>query len=221
MSGARGAERERDLPDPLFFLVGLGIGLMTSAPVGPVNVAAIERAARFGFLPGLIAGLGAVFADGVYAAFAAFGITAVSDFVQGHSDLIQTVGGLLLLIFGARVLAARPHMAGDELRQSRMISSFVTGFAITLTNPGVVLGFLAIFGSLGKWAPDPGNYTGAALLVAGVVCGALGWWVMISALGSWLRGRMTDAWLAWINRISGIALIVFGLAIFAHLFLAS
>lgn len=209
------------MPDPLFFLVGLGIGLVTSAPVGPVNVAAIERAARFGFLPGLVAGLGAVFADGVYATFAAFGITAVSDFVKGHSDLIQTVGGLLLVIFGARVLAARPHMAGEGLHQSRMISSFVTGFAITLTNPGVVLGFLAIFGSLGKWAPDPGNYAGAALLVAGVVCGALGWWVMISALVSWLRGRMTDVWLVWINRISGVALIAFGLAIFVHLFLTA
>jgi threonine/homoserine/homoserine lactone efflux protein len=98
-----------------------------------------------------------------------------------------------------------------------MISAFFTCFAITITNPGVVLGFLAIFGSLGKWAPDPGDYTGAAFMVAGVVSGALGWWVLVSATVSHLRGRMTDAWLDWMNRISGLALVAFGLGIFAHL----
>lgn len=218
--GARGAGGAADLPDPVFYLVGVAIGVLTSAPVGPVNVAAIERAARFGFVPGLVAGLGAVAADGLYATFAAFGVTAVSDFIERHADLIQTAGAILLLIFGTRILTVRPRFACSETgERGSATAAFVTGFAITATNPGVVLGFLAIFGSLGKWAPDPGDYAGAGLLVAGVVSGATGWWLLLSAGVSWFRGRLTEGWLASINRASGVALICFGLAILAHVIL--
>ncbi|WP_029060147.1 LysE family translocator [Stappia stellulata] len=203
----------------VFFLIGVAIGVATSAPVGPVNVAAIQRAFRYGFLPGLVAGSGAVLADGIYAGFAAFGITAVSDFVERHSGLIQIAGGMLVILFGARVLAAQPHFTEDDGPPTGLWAGMVTGFAITITNPGVVLGFLAIFGSLGKWAPDPGNYAGASAMVAGVVAGATGWWVFISAVVSRLRTRMTERWLVGINRASGGLLILFGLAIFAHLLL--
>lgn len=203
----------------VFFLIGIAIGVATNAPVGPVNIAAIQRALRYGFLPGLLAGAGAVAADGIYAGFAAFGITAVSDFVERHSGLIQIAGGMLVIIFGARILAAHPHFSEEDGPPTGLWAGMGTGFALTITNPGVVLGFLAIFGSLGKWAPDPGDYAGATAMVAGVVSGATGWWVFISAMVSRLRSRMTDAWLVWINRASGSLLIAFGVAIFLHLFL--
>ncbi|WP_249693372.1 LysE family transporter [Stappia sp. WLB 29] len=193
--------------------------MATSAPVGPVNIAVIQRAFRSGLLPGLCAGFGAMLADGLYATFAAFGVTVVSDFVELHSRIIQTVGGALVILFGLRTLMTRPHFeAGDEAPQGLM-SGLVGGFAMTVTNPGVVLGFLAIFGSLGEWAPDPGNYIGAATLVLGVLTGALGWWILLASLVSHLRERMNDTWLLWINRVAGGALCAFGLAIFAHLYL--
>lgn len=204
------------MQEPFFFLVGLGVGLATSAPVGPINIAAIQRALRSGFLAGFCAGLGAVLADGLYASFAAFGVTAVSDFVDENSAVIQTVGGLLVIVFGIRILLSRPHLENDEEPSPSLVSGIATGFVMTATNPGVVLGFLAIFGSLGKWAPDPGDYVGAAMLVAGVLTGALSWWVMLSALVSRLRLRMNDTWLLWINRGAGAALIAFGVAIFLH-----
>lgn len=207
------------MQEPLFFFIGLGIGVATSAPVGPVNIAVIQRAFRSGLLPGLCAGFGAMLADGLYATFAAFGVTVVSDFVDQHSRIIQSVGGVLVILFGLRILMTRPHFeAGDEAPQGLM-SGLVGGFAMTATNPGVVLGFLAIFGSLGEWAPDPGNYIGAATLVLGVLTGALVWWILLASLVSHLRERMNDTWLLWINRVAGGALCAFGLAIFAHLYL--
>jgi threonine/homoserine/homoserine lactone efflux protein len=207
------------LQEPFFFLVGLGVGLATSAPVGPINIAAIQRAFRSGFLSGLCAGLGAVLADGLYASFAAFGVTAVSDFVERHAPVIQVGGGVLVILFGIRVLMTRPHMEDDDSPPPGLLSGIATGFAMTATNPGVVLGFLAIFGSLGKWAPDPGDYVGASMLVAGVLAGALSWWVLLSALVSRLRLQMTDRWLSWINRFAGAALVAFGIGILVHRYL--
>lgn len=96
------------------FITGMIIGLVTSAPIGPVNVLAIRRAVHYGFLPGLIAGFGAVLADGVFATAAAFGVTAISEFVERHEFYIQTIGGLLLIIFGIVVFRSHPHLKGGE-----------------------------------------------------------------------------------------------------------
>ena len=64
------------LPNPLVIPVGILIGILVSAPVGPVNVLCIQRAIERGFFGGVAAGLGAVLGDGLIALFAAFGVKA-------------------------------------------------------------------------------------------------------------------------------------------------
>ncbi|WP_328805131.1 LysE family translocator [Stappia albiluteola] len=206
------------MPPFSYFLIGLGIGLVTSAPAGPVNLAAIQRTFRFGFPGGFVTGLGAVVADSFYATLAAFGVTAVSDFIELHSGIIQTAGGILVILFGVKVITSHPHIEpnGGETR-SRALRNLFTGTFMTLTNPGVVLGFLAIFGSLGKWAPDRGDFATASEIVLGVATGAVVWWAFLCAIVARLRDRMTDEWLEWINRTAGALLIAFGIGIFIHL----
>lgn len=85
----------------------------------------------------------------------------------------------------------------------------IVSFAMTVTNPGAILGFIAIFGSLGEHAPEKGDYVGALALVLGVLTGALLWWACLSALVSKLRNRMNDNWLSTINHGAGIILLLF------------
>ncbi len=206
------------MPPTTYLFIGLGIGLATSAPVGPVNIAAIQATFRYGFHAGLLAGSGAVVADALYAALAAFGITAVADFVTGHEHLIQLAGGILVILFGVKVFTAHPHI--DPRKEAGVphgLHGMVSGFLMTLTNPGVVLGFLAIFGSLGEWAPETGDFAGAGALVAGVVAGALLWWTLLAAAVAKLRERLDDHWLERINHTAGVLLILFGAGILALL----
>ena len=37
------------------------------------------------------------------------------------------------------------------------------------------------------------------------------WWVVLTAFVAWVRGRVSTTVLTWVNRISGAALIVFGI----------
>ena len=92
-------------------LAGIGIGLLMAAPIGPVNVLVIQRAAASGFWGGLAAGIGAVLGDGMLAAIAAFSVTAISDVMTAYSGMIQFVGGILLLAFGLGLLFAKPKLA--------------------------------------------------------------------------------------------------------------
>lgn len=206
------------MPPLAYYLIGLGIGLVTSAPAGPVNLAAIQHTFKAGFPAGLLTGLGAVLADSFYAALAAFSITAVSDFIEFHSGIIQTAGGILVILFGAKVFQTHLHIEKNgESGAPRAFRSFLTGFFMTMTNPGVVLGFLAIFGSLGEWAPEEGDFFSAALMVAGVASGATLWWLSLCGAVARLRDRMTDEWLEWVNRAAATLLVAFGVGIVIHI----
>ena len=198
-------------------LTGFGVGVIFSAPVGPVNILCVQRAFRSGFLSGLAAGIGAVAADGTFAAVAAFGVTAVSGFVEGHSFWLQLVGGFLLIAFGIRTARAHPHLETGEEVKAPLIATDGATFGMTITNPATVLGFLALFGSLGDWAPKPGDWLAAGMFVLGVVAGGGAWWVTASAAIAALRDRMTDTTLARINLVAGALLVLFGVVVLGRL----
>ena len=65
-----------------FAIIGLIIGVLIAAPVGPVNIVCIQRTLERGFWGGFAAGLGAVLADGLIATIAAYGASAISGFMK-------------------------------------------------------------------------------------------------------------------------------------------
>jgi len=199
-------------------LLGVAIGFIAAAPVGPVNIMTMQRVLRHGFLAGLIAAMGSVVADAMFAAAAAYGLSAVGDFFEGHARTIQIVGGGFLIAFGLRIVLSHPHFNPDYAdRREGMLSGIAASFVLTITNPGTLLGFLAIFGSLGEWAPEPGDWLGAGELVLGVVGGSFLWWLLIAALVAKLRDHLDDHWLERVNWFAGGLLITFGLIILVRL----
>lgn len=203
--------------DLWLFFKGIAIGVLFSAPIGPVNIMCIQLAFRRGMLSGLAAGLGAVLADGIFAATAAYGFTAFADFIEGWSISFQIVGGIVLILFGIRIVFSHPHLDEGPLKTRGILSTAATSFGMTITNPATILGFIAVFGSLGNLAPEPGDFVGATMLVIGVLAGGTGWWFLVAAVVSLVRARMTDKSLERINHTAGAILVLFGLAIFARL----
>jgi len=60
------------------FLKGLIIGFAIAAPVGPIGILCIHRSLHDGFKIGLMTGLGAALADGVYGLIAGFGLAIMT-----------------------------------------------------------------------------------------------------------------------------------------------
>ncbi|NMB58797.1 MAG: LysE family translocator, partial [Chloroflexi bacterium] len=60
---------------------GIIMGFSIAAPVGPIGVLCIRRTISNGRLSGLVSGLGAATADGLYGCVAAFGLTFISSFL--------------------------------------------------------------------------------------------------------------------------------------------
>jgi threonine/homoserine/homoserine lactone efflux protein len=197
-------------------LTGLGIGILVAAPVGPVNILCIQRTISRGFLGGLAAGLGAVIGDGLLAAIAAFGMTAISDVMVGHSLQIQFIGGLILVAFGVALMLATPAMAISPGQKSHFWDH--TGvipqtFFLTVTNPGAILGMLAIFGGLGSLIGGLASYVEALVLVVSVMAGSLLWWIGLATLITKIRHKLTEGQLHVINRLAGTVLMGFGIVL--------
>ncbi len=184
---------------------------MVAAPVGPVGVLCVRRSLAYGALVGLFSGLGATFADAMYGAVAAFGLTAISDFIARHQFYIRLFGGILMLWLGWR-LYSRPHVSQQNQagNQPSVIGSFFSTFLLTASNPATIIGFGVIFAGLGM-AGIQHDYAAACQLVLGVFCGSAVWWVTLCIGVATCRHIINLDKVPLISRLAGLAIIAFGL----------
>ncbi len=199
--------------NPLVIPVGMVIGLLVAAPVGPVNVLCIQRSISRGMWGGIAAGLGAVIGDGLVALMAAMGVSAISGLVTHYRTVIQLIGGLVLLAFGVRLYTTAPRLESKDLEvngRGATLAAYgmdvLRAFLFTITNPGAVLGLFAIFGGVSSFVEVTGPVE-ALLMVAAVMAGSLLWWVSLASIVGRFRSRITEERLALINRLAGILLV--------------
>ena len=213
------------LPNPLIIPVGIIIGILVAAPVGPVNVLCIQRAIERGFWGGIAAGLGAMLGDGLIALCAAMGVGAISGAVQDHRMTIQVLGGLVLFLFGMQLYFASPRivpMAWVTEEGAETLRDFVWDipqtFLLTITNPGAVLGLFAIFGGVSSFV-EVESYVDALTIVAAVMGGSFLWWFGLSHLIGRFRHLLNEQRLQLINQITGLLLLGFGVLLIGEVLL--
>lgn len=198
------------------FLRGVAVGFAIAAPVGPVGLLCIRRALADGRLAAWIAGLGAAVADTFYGAVAGLGLTLISDWLMEHRVILSLVGGVFLVILGAHTARQRPPLWETPQARLGLMRDFSSSFVLTLTNPATILAFMAVFASMG--AVHVGDdHMDATLLIGGVFVGSALWWLVLSALAGAVRHRFSPKWLLWLNRGSGVVLVLFGIGVLASL----
>ncbi len=191
------------------FIKGLIIGISIAAPVGPIGVLCIRRTLVEGRLAGLVSGLGAATADGIYGIIAGFGITFISSFLIDQGTWFRLLGGLFLCYLGIRSFTSKPKSADNQTQTKGLLGNYISIFILTLTNPVTILSFAAIFAGLGL-AQGSRDFTAAAQMVLGVTTGSALWWLVLSQGVGLFRARVTLQWMRWINRLSGVVVFTFG-----------
>ena len=202
------------MPELSIFLRGLLIGFSIAAPVGPIGVLCIRRTLAEGRLAGFLSGMGAASADMFYGAVAAFGLTAVQDLLIGGANWLRIIGGIFLLYLGVKTFSTKPSEQVATSTRGGLFGAYLTTFFLTITNPITILSFLAIFAGL-RLGETNGNYLSASLMVLGVFLGSAAWWLTLSTGVSFLREKFTPSLLSWVNRLAGVIIFSFGIAVFA------
>ena len=190
------------------YLRGVAIGFAIAAPIGPVGLLCIRRALADGRLAALVAGLGAACADTVFGAVVGLGLTAVSQFLAQHQVVFKLVGGVFMAGLGWRTWTSSAF-AIDPLESGvGMWRDFVSTFLITITNPATILGVMGVFAALGTSA-KPVGIEESWLLVIGVFCGSVLWWLVLASAASAVRTRFTPERMRLFNHLSGALLLLF------------
>jgi len=203
--------------DITILLRGIIVGFSIAAPVGPIGVLCIRRTLGDGRAIGFTSGMGAATADSLYGCVAAFGLTLVSDFLIGQKFWLSLIGGLFLIYLGTKTFTSRPadSSSPDFPRGRGLVAAYASTLFLTLTNPATILSFLVIFAGLGI-VNETRNSFAAFVLVIGVFIGSALWWLTLSLGVGFFRDRFNKTARAWVNRISGTIITLFGiLALFS------
>lgn len=188
---------------------GLVIGILVSAPMGPIGMLCVQRTLNKGRWHGFITGLGAALSDVIYALLTCLGMGVVVNFVEANQTPLQLLGSLVLGVFGYYIFQSNP--AGSLKKQGEkklsFTQDFITAFLLTFSNVLIVLLYIGLFARFGFVLPE---YTAWMLLggVAFIGVGAVLWWFgityIVAKLKKWFNVR--GIWL--LNRIVGSVIII-------------
>ncbi|MBR5851721.1 MAG: LysE family transporter [Bacteroidaceae bacterium] len=190
---------------------GVIIGIVASAPMGPVGVLCIQRTLNKGRAYGLVTGVGAAFSDILYALLTGYGLNLLFDVISNPATVywMQLIGAIIMFIFGLHTYRLNPvqNTRNVSHNKSSLVRNGVTGFFITLSNPMIILLFAALFSPMNFVIPEmslPYQCFGYLAIFAG----ALLWWFFITYVVNKLRARFDVRGILIINRVIGGAVML-------------
>ena len=191
---------------------GFLIGVLVSAPMGPIGLLCVQRTLNKGQWHGFFSGIGAAFSDVFYAGITSLGMGFVIDFITANQYTLQIIGSIMLVIFGIYVFqSTTPFKQIREPEENANINSYsqdtVTAFILTLSNPMIILLYIALFARFNFIAPEETLFS-ILIGLLGILAGALSWWFLITFLAGKLRKIMNFQSLRIMNRTVGVVIIV-------------
>ena len=184
--------------------------LVFQAAPGPGTLAILNATARNGVGAGLAAVAGTLAGDFVYMVAAVAGLAAVLQTFPAVFQALQWLGAAYLVWIGIGLLRARVDPTADGIEPRRRAGAyFRQALAVSLTNPKVVLFFVAFFPLF--LSPGATPSTLVAMMVH-VTALSLAWQAGLVLIGDEVARRLRrfPAARRLANRAAGVALIGFG-----------
>ena len=195
-------------------LKGIIIGIVASAPMGPVGVLCVQRTLNKGRWYGFATGVGASISDLIYAGIAGFGMSFVVDIIENPviAYWIKVAGSIMLFVFGVFTYRSNPvqQIRPVSRNKSNLLHNFITGFLVTLSNPLILFLFVAMFG---QFTFVVNNFVPQIVGYVFIVVGALLWWFGLTWLINKVRNRFEVRGIWIINRTIGIIVMIVSAAV--------
>lgn len=197
-----------------FIFKGIIIGIVASAPMGPVGILCIQRTLNKGRWYGFVTGIGAAISDIIYALIVGLGMGFIMEPLQNpkYQFILQISGSVILLLFGIYCFLSNPtkkmHASGKNSKGT-LFHNCLTAFLVTFSNPLIIFLFMATFAQFAFVQPSRVFET-----VIGFVCiplGALVWWYGLTWLVDKIRNKFDVNGIIIINKVIGSVVILFSL----------
>lgn len=196
---------------------GFSIGILVSAPMGPVGLLIIQRTLNKDRWHGFFSGVGAAGSDLFYATITCMGMGIVVSFIEKSQSVLQLVGSIFLFFYGLYTFRTNPvknlHKGGVKTRTYSQDT--LSAFLLTLSNPLILVLYIALFARFNFIASNDKVYS-MLVGLSSILLGALAWWYFVTYLVSHLRKIINVRTLWMINRVFGViimALSVLGIVL--------
>lgn len=186
------------------------IGMIASAPMGPVGILCVQRTLNKGRWYGFVTGVGAACSDIIYALLTGLGMSVVIDLINKPQNIyfLQIMGSVVLLLFGIHCFRTNPtknmHISGQK--KGTLLYNGITAFWVTFLNPLIIFLFLAVFAQFAFILPNHPIEMIVGFL--SIFAGAIAWWFGLTSLIDKIRSVFNTDGIIVINRAIGSVVIV-------------
>lgn len=189
---------------------GFAIGVIISAPMGPVGILCVQRTLEKGRSTGFFTGVGAAISDLFYCLLTGFGLSLIEDFLKENQNVITLIGSIVLIFFGLYLFRSNPARSLKKPDANRISPqrNILNGFLFTVSNPLIIFLIIGLFARFNFQLPEINiwQYMVGYLFI---IVGALSWWWVVSFFVDKVRSHfnLRSMWL--INRIIGVVVMIF------------
>lgn len=191
---------------------GILIGIIASAPMGPVGILCIRRTMQKGRKYGLATGAGAALSDILYALITGAGMAFAVNIIENPQNIfwMKLVGSVLLFIFGVYMFRTQPKPAPESTAAVKgngtLFNNFFTGFLLTVSNPLIIFLFLATFNMFTFVVPE--HWFQQSVGYLSIVGGAMIWWSSLTWVIEHMNDRLGPNFALTLNRTIGTIVVV-------------
>lgn len=192
-------------------LRGIIIGVVVSAPMGPVGIFCIQRTLDKGRQSGFFTGVGASVSDLIYCILTGFCLSFIEGFINDHRGVIQIFGSSVLVGFGIWLIKKKPDdtvSADPAIGSPSVEGDILKGFALTFSNPLILFLIIGLFAQF-NFVIEGMTFWHYVLGFIGIIAGALGWWWLVTYFVDKLRCHFNQRTMKLINTCVGVIILVF------------
>ncbi|HQV00648.1 MAG: LysE family transporter [Bacteroidia bacterium] len=189
---------------------GFFVGVALAFLIGPVFFMLIQTSIEHGLRQAIALAFGVLVSDALFILIAELGsnIFFNNNMVAGY---VGYIGGVILIAFGAVNFYKKPSQTHVSVQsKTDVLKTIIKGFAMNSFNPFVLIFWLGVAGSLAGKSYESNMHV---VFYASVLTTVFGTDILKSYLATKLQRLLTATVLVWMNRISGVALVLFGMRI--------
>lgn len=199
---------------------GFLLGCVLTLLIGPVFFMLLNTSIRKGFMPAAHLAFGVFLSDLVFVIIAYLGSNTLA-IVQSNQMWVGIIGGGILIVFGIINIAKKPHIPGADLElpddSKTLWIDTGKGFMMNALNPFVLIFWLGVSSSLTAKQQLSSTYSivffGSALITIFATD------LLKAFLAIRLKKLIKPSFLLWLNRLSGLGLMTYGVRMIVKLFM--
>ncbi len=202
----------------LIILKGIGLGLVIATLVGPVFFSLLQASIKHGVRQALFMALGISLSDATYIFLTYFGLAQFSE----NPMFIKWMGlggGSILIATGLYAIFKRAHRtetSAEDLPQHHKLKFFIKGFVLNFINPAVLIFWVGAVGVVSLDFDYINTKVGLFFLCTLLTVFATD--VIKIYVATLLSRIINDTILNWLNKIVGIAMVVYGIILIVNKF---